>query len=152
MLLLSSGTIYADRYQIINAFLHPQRTSRAFQLSIGQLERFANLGRPGDAARSVDAETVLPFAEEANARTEFTFRSRGEPPLRIYKNEYDKPPFWGLPVRKSCVIRKGDPRFESWEETMKIVKEKGWVKEPSDQSNAASSSKGDPHATKDKNP
>lgn len=35
---------------------------------------------------------------------------------------------------------------------MKIVKEKGWVKEPSDQSNAASSSKDDPHATKDKNP
>lgn len=150
--LLNFGTTFANRYQIVNAFLHPQRSSRAFQLSVGQLESFANLGRPIDAARSADAETVLPFAKEANARTELTFGSEGEPPLRIYKNEYDTPPFSPLPVRSSCVIRTGDPRAPSWEETMNIMKEKGRVKESSSQGNAASSSKDDPHATKDENP
>ena len=60
-------------YQIINAFLHPQKETYAFQLSEKRLYHFADLGIAGDAARSAGAETVLPFAEESDARTEFTF-------------------------------------------------------------------------------
>lgn len=55
---------------------HPQKTSQDFQLSEKQLQDFADLSRPGDAATNIGAETLLPFAQEPAARTELTFCPR----------------------------------------------------------------------------
>lgn len=76
------------------------------------------------------AETVLPFAKGADARTELTFGRVGEAPLRIYKNEYDKPPVSYWPAPSSCVIKEGDPGFASFEKAIETIKEKGWDKGP----------------------
>lgn len=109
-LLNSSGKTRAHGYQIIHAFLHPQKASHAFQLSEKQLKSFA------------DGDTVLPFAKEPDARTEPTYVRVGEAPLRFYKNEYDKQPVSYLPEVPSCVIM-DDERMEN---AMKIVEENGW--------------------------
>ena len=116
---------YADRYQISNAFLHPQKSTQAFQLSDTQLEHFAQLRQAHDVAKGVSAETLLPFTKEPNARVEPTNVEMGQPPLRIFKNEYDKPrPMLPLPKRK-CVIRggdKNDPRAAKMEEVVAAIK------------------------------
>lgn len=119
---LTSDNIHANECQVINAFLHPQATAHAFQLSEKQLKSFVNLGIAGDVAKIAGAETVLPFAKEPDARTELTFIRLGEAPLRIYKNEYDKPPVSHVPLCSGCV-RRPDERFEK---AMRIVEEKGW--------------------------
>ena len=111
---------------IINAFLHPQTTDDAFQLSEKQLKIFADLGIAGGTANSANAETILPFTKEPDARVEPTFATMGEAPLRIYKNEYDKPPAPFYPKRMNCVIT-ADERFDR---AMKIIEEKGWDREP----------------------
>lgn len=92
---------------------------RIFQLSEDQIEHFAALKEVGGSA-----ETVLPFAKESDSRTENNFVRVEEAPLRIYKNEYDKPPPSSWP-RYSCVIKQGDPGFASFEETMKAIEEIG---------------------------
>ena len=103
---LASGESCANGYQITEAFLHPQKTSRAFQLSEKQLQCFADLRRPGDPAKNIGAETTLPpFVQEPAARTELIVVTAGEPPLRIYKNEYDQPPVTLYPKRRKCVNR-----------------------------------------------
>lgn len=66
------------------------------------------------------ARDVLPFTQEADAHLEYTFVRAGEPPLRIYKNDYDKQPTSYIPERPSCRI----PFDEAW----KIIEEKGWNK------------------------
>ena len=112
---------------MINAFLQPQKWWRTFQLSENQIEHFAGLKELDGSA-----ETVLPFAREADARTEKSFVRVGQT-LRIYKNEYDKPAPSDWPTRSSCVIKQGDPndpRAASLEEAMKFVKEQGWDKKP----------------------
>ena len=76
------------------------------------------------------AEIVLPFAKEADARTEKTVVRVAEAPLRIYKNEYDKPPVSHWPARSSCVIMEGDPGAASFDKAMETIKEKGWDKAP----------------------
>ncbi len=119
---LTVGESNADEHQIINAFLHPQTDTDAFQLSETQLRSFASLGATDDAAKSTGVEAVLPFIEEPNARTEPTFVRTGDAPLRIYKNDYDKQPVSYVPKNRHCVIRQGDetdPRAAAWEETMK---------------------------------
>ena len=116
---MSSGKTYTNEHQIINAFVHPQENSYAFQLSEKQLKRFASLGVAGNAATFAGAETVLPFAKESDARTELTFGKAGEAPLRIYKNEYDQPPVSYLPEGGSCVITQDD----RLEKAMKFVQE-----------------------------
>lgn len=122
-----SGKIHTHGYQIINAFLHPQKTPDAFQLSEKQLKSFADLGITEGVANIPCADTVLPFAKETNARTELTFVRVGEAPLRIYKNEYDKQPISYLEEVPSCVIPADDERMKmAW----KIVEENGWDKEP----------------------
>ena len=148
--MLISDSTHANRYQITNAFLHPQKVCRAFQLSETQLRSFAALGRVGSTAKSVDAKTVLPFAKEVDARNEPTFVLWGEPPLRIYKNEYDQPTV-AFPNRPRCLIKKGEPGFASMDETMRIVKEKGLFKDLVEKHKAASTPKGEPHATDDNN-
>ncbi|KAL9133230.1 MAG: hypothetical protein Q9175_005589, partial [Cornicularia normoerica] len=115
---------------IINAFLHPQTAAYAFQLSINQLKYFADLGTAGDAAKIAGAETVLPLAKEPDARIGFTFVGAVETPLRIYKNEYDKPPLSYLQAHSSCMKRQDERLAVSFDEAMKIVKENGWDKEP----------------------
>lgn len=122
----TSGRTHTHGYQIINAFMHPQKTSQAFQLSEKQLKSFADLGIADDIANIPCVDTVLPFAEEPDARTELTFVRVGEAPLRIYKNEYDKQPVSWLPEYPSCVITEN----ERMTETMKIVEEQGWYKQP----------------------
>ena len=64
------------------------------------------------------ARDVLPFAQEADTHFENTWVRAGEPPLRIYKNDYDKPPVSYVPDHPSCRI--------SFDETWKIIEEKGW--------------------------
>lgn len=127
---LFGGVVLFERVEsgskIINAFLHPQTVAHAFQLSEKQLNCFADLGITGVAAKKTGAETVLPFAKEPDARIELTFVRVGEAPLRVYKNEYDKPPLWYPPLHSGCVERQD----EIFDEAMKIVKEKGWDKEP----------------------
>ncbi len=54
----------------------------------------------------------------------------GEPPLRIYKNEYDKPFPSNWQARPSCVIKQGDPGAASYERMMEMIVEKGWDKTP----------------------
>ena len=117
------GKTHIHGYQI-NAFIHPQKTSQAFQLSEKQLNSFADLGAADDVANIPYADTVLPFATEPDARTELTFVKVGEAPLRIYKNEYDKQPVSWLPEYSSCVITED----ERMEKAMKIVQENGWNK------------------------
>lgn len=102
---LSSNKTYANEHQIINAFLHPQKASHAFQLSEKQLKCFADLGIAGGAAKIAGAGTVLPFAKDLGARMELTFEEAWEGPLRIYKNEYDIPPVSYCPQSTGCVIR-----------------------------------------------
>lgn len=114
---------YTNGHQITNAFIHPQRESSAFQLSERQLQDFADLSRASDVDGSVGADTLLPFSKELNARVEPTFVHVGEGPLRIYKNEYDKPPVMLTPKRPSCVITEDDPRGASMKEVMKFIKE-----------------------------
>ena len=126
-MLHNSGKIHTHGYQIINAFLHPQKTHDAFQLSEKQLKSFADLGIADGVANIPCVDTVLPFAKESDARTELTFGRVGEAPLRIYKNEYDKPPVSYLEEVPSCVIPADDIRMEK---VMKIVEENGWDKEP----------------------
>lgn len=124
---LFGGVVLFERGEggsgITNAFIHPQRESSAFQLSERQLQDFADLSRASDVDGSVGADTLLPFSKELNARVEPTFVHVGEGPLRIYKNEYDKPPVMLTPKRPSCVITEDDPRGASMKEVMKFIKE-----------------------------
>ena len=53
----------------------------------------------------------------------------GEAPLRIYKNEYDKPPVSFPLVERNCVIKEGTEEGIKMEKIMKIVEENGWDKE-----------------------
>ncbi|CAF9929375.1 MAG: hypothetical protein ALECFALPRED_004305 [Alectoria fallacina] len=120
---LFGGVVLFERDEsgsnIINAFLQAQNWWRTFQLSENQIEHFA-------ALKGLDssAETVLPFAREADARIEKSFVRVGQT-LRIYKNEYDKPAPSDWPTQSSCVIRQGDPRAASLEEAMRFIKEQG---------------------------
>lgn len=66
------------------------------------------------------AREFLPFTQEADAQMENTWVRAGEPPLRIYKNDYDKPPTSYIPERPSCRI--------DFDEAWKIIEEKGWNK------------------------
>ncbi len=131
---LASGKICANGYQITNAFLHPQKTSQAFQLSEKQLQCFLNPSRPGNAAKSNGAETLLTlllFAQEPTAHTELTFIHVANPPLRIYKNEYDQPPVSHYPRHRNCVRTRsqdGGTRI-STREALEIAKRKGWLDE-----------------------
>ena len=115
------GNIQANERQIINAFLHPQATVNAFQLSENQLKSFADLGTTGETVKTVGAENVLPFVKEPDARTELTFVRAGQAPLRIYKNEYDMPPI----EESGCVVTED----ERYERAMKIVQEEGLYKQ-----------------------
>lgn len=105
--------------------MHPQTANHAFQLSENQLQGFANLGIADNAAGIAGAETLLPFAKNPDARTELTFARAGQAPLRIYKNEYDRPPFSYVPLQQNCVIR----HDEGLEEALRVIKENGWDKE-----------------------
>ena len=96
-------------------------TNKAFQLSEKQLQLFADLSRPSDVAKNNKAETLLPFAKEPAARTEPTFAHVDDPPLRIYKNNYDQPPV-SHSSRANCVIR-----AEGWAESVRKAKEEGWA-------------------------
>lgn len=120
-ILLIVGNIQINERQIINAFLHPQATSYAFQLSENQLKSFVDLGITGEAVKIPGAENVLPFAKDPDARTEPTYVTAGEAPLRIYKNEYDMPPIEYAPEESGCVVLED----ERYERAMRIVKEEG---------------------------
>lgn len=117
--------------------------SRAFQLSEGQLQCFAGLKEKGHSA-----ETVLPFTKEADAREEPTVVRAGEAPLRIYKNEYDKPKVSYWPVNSSCVIKDGDPRITDLEQMMESIDENELDKIPPTFAGSLSSL-GDPFLTAD---
>ena len=108
----------------MNALSHPQGTTSAFQLSDKQLKSFASLGTADKAARAPDAVTVIPFVKEKFTRTEHTYVTNQSTPLRIYKNEYDKPPVCPWLMSTKCVVRlgdKSDPRAAIMEKAMKEV-------------------------------
>ena len=44
------------------------------------------------------ADSFIPFTQEADAHNEGLWIWPGEKPLRIYKNDYDKPPPFRLPL------------------------------------------------------
>ena len=120
---LASASTCANAYQITKAFLHPQETSQAFQLSEKQLECLVDLSRPGDPAKNIGAESLLPFTQEPGARTEPTFAHVEDLPLRIYKNKYDQPPVSYLPKSHKCVYFDEEGSAASVRE----AKERGWV-------------------------
>lgn len=126
---LASGKTCANGYQITQAFLHPQKTSYAFQLSEKQLQCFADLSTPGDAVKTIEAETLLPFTQEPAARTELTFDHVEGPPLRIYKNKYDQPPVSHYPRRRKCVRTQDDGLAVSVDEALEIIKKSGWLEQ-----------------------
>ena len=114
----------------MNALSHPQGTTSAFQLTDQQLESFASLGIGDKAARTPSVATVIPFVKEPIARTEHTYVTNRNIPLRIYKNEYDKQPVcpWLMPSK--CVVMlgdKSDPRAAVMEKAMgevpRLIKE-----------------------------
>ncbi|CAF9930845.1 MAG: hypothetical protein ALECFALPRED_004741 [Alectoria fallacina] len=96
---LFGGVVLFDRgdsgLEINSAFVHPRdpkRFSRAYQLSSQQMARFSDLSNPHSAAQLPSAESVLPFTQEVDAHTERTWTWTNGRPVRIYKNDYDKPP------------------------------------------------------------
>ena len=153
---LASGKTCTNRKQITKAFLHPQKTRQAFQLSEKQLLFFADLSRPSDAARNIRAETLFPFAQEPAARTELTFTRVGDPPLSIYKNKYDQPPVSHELQHPQCVIR-----YEGPDKSVREAREEGWADErfahyfgalktsPSTEKNASLSKDDQPSADKE---
>ena len=126
---LSLNKTDADRGQIINAFLQPQRTYHVFELSRKQLNSFTSLGVPDPTAKSSSAEAILPFAKEPDTRTELAYVRAGEGPLRIYKNDYDKPPEAFISEEPDCVFQKDDKRAAPIEEAIKRLEE-GYYQEP----------------------
>ncbi|CAD6593633.1 MAG: hypothetical protein ASARMPREDX12_007362 [Alectoria sarmentosa] len=139
---------------IISAFLHQQHTSRAFQLSKEQLQHFAQLHKADDTVKDPNADDVLPFTKQLDARTELTYREVGQPPLRIYKNEYDMQPDELLPAYPSCVVHygdKNDPRAVIWEETeaetMKLIEQS--ERDRASRRDASSREKASPSSSKD---
>lgn len=113
--------------EVINAFLHPQCSPNAFQLSEAQLTSFADLAATDRATTLASAGSILPFVKEPEALTVPTVTGMGEAPLRIYKSEYDKPPpILRLP-EENCVVMQGDendPRAASMEKAWRDVREK----------------------------
>ena len=63
-----------------------------------------SLSNSAGVAQTPAAGNPLPFTKEAGARIENTWVRAGEAPLRIYKNEYDKPPVSYRPEPPRCVI------------------------------------------------
>lgn len=108
-----------------------------------------------DTVEDPDADVLLPFAKEPDARTEITYREVGQAPLRIYKNDYDMEPDELLSAQH-CVVKygdKNDPRAVRWEETeaetMKLIEQSerdlASRRDASSRTNASpSSSKDDP--------
>ena len=86
-----------------NAFVHPKWKFYAFQLSAQQIAHFSSLRKFEDNANLSDAESLLPFTREPDAHSERTWTRRGDPPLRIYKNNYDRVP---PETRFRCVARR----------------------------------------------
>lgn len=78
---------------------------------------------PDAAAKPSSAGAILPFAKEPDARTELAYVKAGEGPLRIYKNDYDKPPTAYISKESDCVFREDDKRAAPIEETIKRLKE-----------------------------
>lgn len=126
------GVLLFDRgesgLEINNAFVHPQRVSYAYQLSSQQIACFSRLSKPEHTAQLPKAEPLLPFAQEPYTQIKNTWVRAGESPLRIYKNEYDKPPPSYIPARPSCVQSQDEGKLVSFDEAVKIVKENGWVR------------------------
>lgn len=77
-----------------------------------------SLSKSADVAQPSITANPLPFTQEADALLVDTWVRVGEPPLRFFKNDYDKPPVSYVPKRPSCII--------SSDETWKIIEEKGW--------------------------
>ena len=124
---LSLNLTDADRGQIINAFIQPQRTYHAFEISRKQLNSFTSLGVPDPSAKSSSAEAILPFAKEPDTRTKLAYVRAGEGPLRIYKNHYDKPPIAYISEETDCcVFGQDDERAAPLEYAFKRLKEEGY--------------------------
>ena len=62
------------------------------------------LSESADVAQPPIAGCPLPFTQEADARIVNTCVRVGDPPLRYFKNDYDKPPVSYIPKRPSCTI------------------------------------------------
>ncbi|KAF6230551.1 hypothetical protein HO133_004895 [Letharia lupina] len=134
---LFGGVLLFDRgesgREINNAFLHPPEVFYCYQLSSHQIACFSTLSKPKEAGQLSGAENPLPFTQEPNAHLENTWVRKGEAPLRIYKNDYDKPPPSWVPAHPSCTQTHDEGLLVSFDEARGIVKEKGWDRlEPQD--------------------
>lgn len=100
----------SDCRQIEEAFVHPQGLQGyyRYQLSERQIARFASLSSKDQADRGSDALDALPFTQEPDAVI-LPEHVQAEPPIRIYKTEYDKP---------APVIRKDRPRCVGTQEDL----------------------------------
>lgn len=82
-----------------------------------------NLSKVEIVGRIPSTGNPLPFPREPDAHIEATFARVGEPPLRIYKNEYDKQPTCYTPARPSCT--EGHGQLVSFDEESGIVRVDG---------------------------
>ena len=91
----------AHERQIKSAFVHPKGYNVAFELSPQQIARFFNLEKSEDTANSSNAEDLFPFTQEPFSLVEDIWIRRGDAPVHIYKNNYDRVP----PIRNSgCLV------------------------------------------------
>lgn len=107
-----------------------------------------------DTVKDPDADVLLPFTKEPDARTKLTYREVGQASLRIYKNEYDMQPDELLPAYPRCVVNygdKNDPRAVRWEETeaetMKLIEQS--ERDRASRRDASSRANGSPSFAKD---
>ena len=81
----------------------------------------------------------------------------GEPPLRYFKNDYDKQPISYIPERQSCKKPRDEGLLIPFHEAWRIIKEKGWNKiDPKSRQHVALDNEelylGYPSLTKEENP
>ena len=67
-----------------------------------------NLSKSGDVAKPPITEYPLPFTEDVDAHVVDTWVRDGDPPLRFFKNDYDKQPISYVPYHPPCPIPPGD--------------------------------------------
>ena len=83
------------------------------------------LSESADVTRPPIAGHPLPFTQEADAQIINTWVRVGEPPLRFFKNDYDKQPISHVPKRAGCTIPPGEVLQVPAEEAMQTTKENG---------------------------
>ena len=83
-----------------------------------------NLSKSADIAQSPMAGYPLPFTQEEDAHMVNTWVRVREPPLRFFKNDYDKPPVSHIPKR-TCTIPPAEASPNLCDKAAQTTKEDG---------------------------